>query len=128
MNERWRLGWAVFLLIATVGVLASLTRYALRVQQLRVLRDAAATEHAQLSATHQALARQLSATLPPEAWAATAKASLGLVPEGEQSVRVLPLTATPGPETRAAARPATAEPERPPWYWWWQLFFGPRTP
>ncbi len=128
MNERWRLGWAVFLLIATVGVLASLTRYALRVQRLRVLRDAAATEHAQLSATHQALAAQLSATLPPEAWAATARAGLGMVPEGEQSVRVLPLTPTPGPPAAAPAPTPGPDAQRPPWYWWWQLFFGPRTP
>ncbi|NPA31964.1 MAG: hypothetical protein GXO37_08225 [Chloroflexi bacterium] len=127
MKERWRLGWAVFLLIAVVGVLASLTHYALRVQHLRSLRDAAATEHAQLKATHQALAVQLSATLPPEAAAATARAGLGMAAAGEQPVRVLPATATPQAFDASAAA-ATDTPSKPPWYWWWQLFFGPRTP
>ncbi len=125
-EPRWRLGWTVFLLIATVGVLASLTRYALRVQRLRALRDAVATEHAQLSATHAALAVQLSATLPPEAWAATARAGLGLVGPDERPARVLPLTPTPGPAHAAAASPPPGE--HPPWYWWWQLFFAAPPP
>ncbi len=128
MEERWRFGWTVFLLIAAVGVLASLARYALRVQRLRALRDAVATEHAQLRATHAALAAQLSATLPPEAWAATARAGLGMARPGEQPVRVLPQTPTPGPQALLSATAPAEATSPPPWYWWWQLFFGETTP
>jgi len=126
MNERWRLGCSIFLLIVAIGTLASLTRYALRVQHLRTLRDAAATEHAQLQATHQALATQLSATVPPQAVAATVKANLGMRAPNEQPARVLPTPLPPQREDTGVDSEVTTL--KPPWYWWWQLFFGPRTP
>jgi len=128
MRERWRFGWAIFFLIATVGVLASLTRYALRVQHLRTLRDAAATEHAQLKATHQALAVQLTATLPPQAAAATARAGMGMVAPNEQAVRVLPATPTFSAVADPPNEAAPPSSEKTPWQWWWQLFFGPAKP
>ncbi len=128
MNERWRVGWTVLVLIATVGVLASLARYALRVQRLRALRDEVATVQAQLSATHQALATARAVTPSAEDWAATAQAGLGMVRPDDQAARVLPQTPTPGPASPRPAEAAASPGSKPPVYWWWQLLFGSGAP
>ncbi|NPA07101.1 MAG: hypothetical protein GXO54_06845 [Chloroflexi bacterium] len=117
-------GWPLFWLIATIGVLTSLARYAVRTQQLRVLRDEVATRHAHIAATHRALAEQLSATPDVRAREATLQAAWHLVGPNEQAVRVIP-AATPTPRPAWAQVTPVGPTPMPPWRWWWLLFFGP---
>jgi len=120
-------GWPLFWLVATLGVLASLARYAVRTQQLDLLRDEVATRYAQMEATHQYLAAQLSATPDVRAREATLQAEWNLVGPDERAVQVIPETpATPQNSPRRPTPVPTAT-QAPPWYWWWLLFFGPLT-
>lgn len=121
MRDLWARGFWWMVLVLAGFALLSLTRYMSQVRRLERLYRVVATQHAQLQATRDALAAQLTATPDPQTLERFWRERTGQVKPGEQPVRIVP-QGTPAARGVPPLRLPTPE---PPWRAWWRLFFGP---